>query len=54
MFKLCDLVSIGNAKVKLVINQVEETFDRNFETVDNVEGNVEYPKLMMLKLNYLI
>ena len=50
MFKLCDLVSIGNAKVKLVINQVEETFDRNFETVDNVEGNVEYPKLNDVKV----
>ena len=50
MPKLCDLVSIENAKVKLVINQVEETIDRNFETVDNVEGNVEYPKLNDVKV----
>lgn len=50
MPKLCDLVSIENAKVKLVINQVEETFDRDFETVDNVEGNVEYPKLNDVKV----
>lgn len=45
MPKLCDLVSIENLKVKLVINQVEESFDRDFETINNLEGNVEYPKL---------
>ncbi len=45
MPKLCDLLSIGNAEVKLVVNQVEETFDRDFETINNIEGNVEYPKL---------
>ena len=50
MPKLCDLVSIENSKVKLIINQVEETFDRDFETVDSVAGSVEYPKLNNVKV----
>lgn len=45
MPKLCDLLSIGNTNIKLVISNVEETFDKDFETVSAAESNVEYPKL---------
>lgn len=45
MPKLCDLLSIGNTNIKLVISNVEETFDKDFETVSVAESNVEYPKL---------
>lgn len=43
--KLCDLVSIENSKVKLVVNQVEESFDKDFETVVIKKCNIDYPKL---------
>ncbi len=45
MPKLCDLLSIGNTNIKLVISNVEETFDKDFETVSITESNVEYPTL---------
>ena len=45
MPKLCDLLSIGNINIKLVISNVEETFDKDFETVSITESNVEYPTL---------
>lgn len=45
MPKLCDLLSNGNTNIKLVISNVEETFDKDFETVSVAESNVEYPKL---------
>lgn len=45
MPKLCDLLSIGNTNIKLVSSNVEETFDKDFETVSVAESNVEYPKL---------
>ncbi len=45
MPKLCDLISIGNTNIKLVIGNVEETFDKDFETVFVTESNVEYPTL---------
>ncbi len=45
MPKLCDLVSIGNADIRVVINNVEETTEKEFETITLTESNVEYPKL---------
>lgn len=45
MLKLCDLVSIGNTNIKVVINNVEETTEKEFETIAFTESNVEYPKL---------
>lgn len=45
MPKLCDLVSIGNADIRVVINNVEKTTEKEFETITLTESNVEYPKL---------
>lgn len=45
MPKLCDLVSIGNTDIRVVINNVEETTEKEFETITLTESNVEYPKL---------
>ena len=45
MPKLCDLVSIGNADIRVVINNVEEITEKEFETITLTESNVEYPKL---------
>lgn len=43
--KLCDILSIENKKLSLTINQEKETYEKNFETIDKIDGNVEYPKL---------
>lgn len=51
MPKLCDSLSIGNTNIKLVINNVEETFDKDFETVTINESDVEYPKLNSTNVN---
>ena len=45
MPKLCDLVSIGNTDIKVVINNVEEKTDKEFENITLTESNIEYPKL---------
>lgn len=45
MPKLCDLVSIGNDDIRLVINGVEQKTNKDFETVTIQSGNIEYPKL---------
>jgi len=45
MPKLCDLLSIGNDDIRLVINNVEQTVKNDFETVTIQSGNIEYPKL---------
>lgn len=45
MPKLCDLLSIGNDDIRLVINNVEQKMDKDFKTVTIQNGNIEYPKL---------
>lgn len=45
MPKLCDLLSIGNDDIRLVINNVEQKVKKDFETVTIQSGNIEYPKL---------
>ena len=45
MPKLCDLVSIGNTDIKVVINNVEEKIDKEFENITLTKSNIEYPKL---------
>lgn len=45
MPKLCDLLSIGNDDIRLVINNVEQKIDKDFKTVTIQNGNIEYPKL---------
>ncbi len=45
MPKLCDLLSIGNSDIKLVIGNTEEKADKSFETITITEENVNYPTL---------
>lgn len=45
MPKLCDLLSIGNDDIRLVINNVEQKMDKDFKTVTIQNRNIEYPKL---------
>ncbi len=45
MPKLCDLVSVGNKDISVVIDNVEEKTEKEFETLPLSESNVEYPKL---------
>lgn len=42
---LCDLVSIRNNDIQLIINNVEQRMNKEFETVTIQSGNVSYPRL---------
>ena len=45
ILKLCDLLSIGNSSIKLVINNEEEIVDKEFDEVIIPTSNVLYPVL---------
>lgn len=53
IFKLCDLVSIKNDEIKLIINNVESVISKDFETItlNKKEFREEYPKLKNVKVN---
>lgn len=53
IFKLCDLVSIKNDELRLIINNVETSISKDFEKVTLNEENIqnEYPKLESVKTN---
>lgn len=45
MLKLCDLLSVGNSDIRLVIGNTEETVEKAFETITITEEKVNYPTL---------
>ena len=45
LLKLCDLLFIKNDKVKLVVDDIEEVYDKDFENIDTYKGNFTYPHL---------
>lgn len=54
--RLCDIVTIGNKKIELIINGVRHTKDKNFETITPNKANIIYPtlddtKICVYKLN---
>lgn len=51
MLKLCDLVSIGNNDIKLVINSAEELTEKEFKSVLINNTQIDYPTLNTLKIN---
>ena len=42
---LCHLISIGNTDLKIIINNWEESYEKNFVTIEVKNTNIEYPKL---------
>lgn len=50
LLKLCDLISIGNANLKININNIEENLEKEFEDVSIEEANIEYPHLNPYKV----
>ena len=48
--KLCDLVSIRNNDIRLVINNVEEIIEKDFETVTIDDAKIDYPTLQTSKI----
>lgn len=51
MLKLCDLVSIRNDDIKLVINNTEESTEKEFKNVVINDEQIDYPTLNTLKIN---
>lgn len=51
MTKLCDLVSIRNNDVKLVINNIEELTEKEFKFVSINDGQIDYPTLKVSTIN---
>ena len=51
MLKLCDLVSIRNNDVKLVINNTEESTEKEFKTLVINDAQIDYPTLNTSKIN---
>ena len=51
MLKLCDLVSIRNDDIKLVINNTEESIEKEFKNVVINDAQIDYPTLNTLKIN---
>ena len=51
MLKLCDLVSIRNDDIKLVINNTEESTEKEFKNVVINDAQIDYPTLNTLKIN---
>ena len=51
MLKLCDLVSIRNDDIKLVINNTEESTEKEFKNVVINNAQIDYPTLNTLKIN---
>ena len=51
MLKLCDLVSIRNNDIKLVINNTEESTEKEFKNVVINNAQINYPTLNTLKIN---
>lgn len=47
---LCDLVSINNNNVKMLLNNEEESVIKNFETVSIESADISYPSLMETKI----
>lgn len=51
MLKLCDLISIRNDDIKLVINNTEESTEKEFKNVVINNAQIDYPTLNTLKIN---
>ena len=49
--KLCDLISIRNNDIKLVINNIEESIEKEFESVEINDGQIDYPTLKVSTIN---
>lgn len=49
--RLCDIVTIGNKKIEIIINGVRYTKEKNFETITPFKANINYPILDNSKIH---